>query len=128
VSRNFQTGKMNKDIEDRLRAALEAPPLPPLDATRQFLGSYVADAGGMDEVEASIAKMVGINTRTLLRGLAGIEGLLAEFPKRFDSVRNLIACEIGWVLDDETDEGARKWLMELASILRRHLSRDTPAG
>jgi hypothetical protein len=113
---------MNKKIEDKLRAILSAPPQPPLEATRQFLERYAMDVGSFDEVEDSIARMALNNPRTLYQGLAGIEGVLAGFPKDIDIVRNIIACETGWVLRNNSDEGVREWLKILVEILRRHIN------
>ncbi|WP_428266924.1 hypothetical protein [Haliangium sp.] len=112
---------MDDTLRDKFRARLNAPAEPPLKATRSFLQSYVADRETLAEVESEIAHMVTINPRTLHAGLAGIEGLIANPPAEEGTLSQLVAWEIGWVLDDPSDAGALSWLGELAKLLRKHL-------
>ena len=106
----------------RFRAKLHEPPLEPLEATREFLMSYVMDAGDMNEIEASIAYMANVNTKTLREGLAGMEGVLANPPDEPNVLRNLMALEVGLMLADDSDEGVKAFLRELAEVVRRHLT------
>jgi hypothetical protein len=116
---------MNEDeVMKRLREALHAPPEPPLDATRRFLWTYYGDMDG--RVEKRIARMAKNNSRTLLQGLAGIEGVLIAPPEP-GVLNRMVACEIGIVVDPVGDEGTKAWLKEVAVVLRRHLGPKAPA-
>lgn len=112
---------MDDNLRDKFRARLNAPAEPPLEATRSFLQSYVADRETLEEVESEIARMATINPRSLHVGLAGIEGLIAKPPAEEGTLSHLVAWEIGWVLEDPSDTGVLSWLGELANRLRKHL-------
>jgi hypothetical protein len=111
-----------EEIMARLRERLNAPPDPPLEATRKFLQSYCLDSS-MESLLAQVRYMAGVNTVTLRAGLAGIEGLLANPPAEEGVLRRLVECDAGKFLDDPTDAGARVWLEEIARILREELDR-----
>jgi hypothetical protein len=114
------------EVKKKFREAMEAPPLPPLDATRKFLFMYYADMDGMAGVEKEIAEMVKINTNTLYAGLEGIEGVLVTPPDEPDVLHRLVVREIGIVMTPNTEEGTRAWLKEVALVLRRHLAPHAP--
>jgi hypothetical protein len=119
------------ELRDRFRQRLTAPPQVPLEAARTFLLTYCLDADSFEEVERSVAKMMTINSVTLRAGLVGIEGLLLDPPAEPGTLRSLVAWETSWVLDDNTDEGAKAWLKKIALMLRRHLGagvREPPNG
>src|SRR4051794_12060468 len=88
-AKDSSRAEMNNKSENKLRAILAASPQPPLDATRRFLELYTTDVAGTDEIEENIARMALNNPRTLYQGLAGIEGVLAGFPKDIDIVRDI---------------------------------------
>lgn len=113
---------MSRDIADKFRERLQAPPKPPFEATRDFLMSYCVDAESMSEIEADIARMAKINQRTLIAGLNGIRGVLAEPMDPDARLARMIALEVGWVLDDESEAGARAWLGELETILSAYVN------
>lgn len=118
---------MSENIRKKFLERLDAPPDPPLEATRKFLLGYCADKISMEEIEADVARMVQIDgTRTLMAGLVGMEALLADFPTEPGTLENLVAWEVGWVLDDPSDEGVKRWLHELAQMLREHLGDQAP--
>lgn len=114
---------MDTRAADRFRARLDSGPDPPLEATRKFLTSYVEDRESLAEVEAEVARMAQVNTRTLDSGLAGIEDLLEDPPAEEGVLARLVGWDASWVLEDETDVGAAAFLRQLAAILRRHLAR-----
>jgi hypothetical protein len=116
-----------EEVMKRFRAAMSAPPEPPLDATRRFLFMYYADMDSMAEVERHIARMAKQNTTTLRKGLAGIEGLLMAPPDEPDVLRWMVAREIGIHVEPPTEERTRQWLKEIALVLRRHLAPHVPA-
>lgn len=106
---------MNDEIKRKLRERMEkTPTVEPFEATREFLMSYVADKDSMEEIEADIDRMSQINTRTLHKGLAGIEKLLASPPAESGTLSRLVAREVGWVLKDESDKGVKIWLGNLS--------------
>jgi hypothetical protein len=108
---------MDDDIRARLLAKLDEAPPPPLEATRAFLRSYVADADGLKEIHEDIARMVEINPRTLVNAISGIEALLAD-PPASGTLARLVAWDGNYVLDDPSDESAGAWLLELAAYIR----------
>lgn len=113
----------DETLRERLRARLHAPSDPPIEATRKFLQSYCSDAGTLEEVRRSVADMLAINTRTVEEGLAGIEALLADPPAEAGTLLSLVAYDANWRLEDHTDEGAKRWLEEMARLLREELEK-----
>ena len=73
-----------------------------------------------------LAHGTAVNDRTLIAGLAGIEALLAEPPADEGALARMIGWEVGWVLPDESDAGARAWLRSLADMLREELGDRAP--
>lgn len=112
---------MKDEIKKKLLERLNAPPDPPLEATRKFLLTYCADRESMAEVESFVERMARQNNVTLIEGLSGIERLLADPPKEKGVLAQLVGWEVAWVLDDPSDDGVKDWLRELAEMLRRHL-------
>ena len=113
---------MNDDqTREKLRAALDAPPDPPLEATRKFLQSYCSDEDSLATIVWQVGEMIAVNPRTVLAGLAGIEGLLADQPGEPGTFAYLVAYDANWVLDDTGDESAKAWLAELATLVRAEL-------
>lgn len=112
---------MDSSLRKKFSERLSAPPDPPLEATRNFLHSYIPDEDSLEAVRRSIRRMAGINKRTLYAGLAGIEGLLAHPPDKPGVLSHLVAYDANWVLDDPSDAGAAAWLKQLAEILREEL-------
>lgn len=104
---------------------LNEPP-PPLEATRAFLRSYVADADGSAEIQAEIAHLAAINPARLVRALDAIEALLADLPSE-GVLAKLVALDGNHVLADPGDTGAAIWLRELAASLRKALGEDSRA-
>lgn len=104
-----------------LRARLAEPAPPPREATLEFLHGYVTHAESLDEVREQAVQMRAVNRRPLERGLAGIEGLLAQESPEGD-LAQLVAWEANWVLDDPSDVGARAFLAGLAGLLREVLA------
>lgn len=112
---------MSDEIKRKLRERMGEAPDEPFETTREFLLSYVCDADSMEEIEADIERMSQTNSRSLRLGLVGIEKLLAGPPPEEGALSRLVAWEAGWVLQDESDEGAKIWLGSLAELLRRYL-------
>jgi hypothetical protein len=113
----------NDELRERLRARLNAPPDPPLEATRKFLQSYCSDADSLDEIRSHVANMLAINPRTILEGLAGIEGVLANPTGQAESLLYLVENDGNWRIEGHSEEGARAWLQEMAQLLREELQK-----
>ena len=105
---------------------LDAPPDPPLEATKKFLHTYVSDAPSMDWIRQDVRRMVARNARSIIAGLLGIEGILADPPDVAGTFSHLIAYDANWVIDDPSDEGAKIWLSSLATLLREELGDKAP--
>jgi hypothetical protein len=121
---------MDDDIRARLLAKLDEAPPPPLEATRAFLRSYVADADSLKEIHGDIARMAAVNPRSVVRGVEGIEALLAD-PPASGTLARLVAWDGNHVLDDPSDESAGAWLREIAAYIRSVLGdrqSPTPTG
>jgi hypothetical protein len=69
------------EVPDKLRARMDQPPPPALEQVRSFLGGYVADADGLDEVRTHMFRMAKVNRETVLRDAVAIEALRQEQPR-----------------------------------------------
>jgi hypothetical protein len=116
---------MDAEVHAWLQARLDEPPPPPLEATRAFLRSYVADADGLAEIHAQIARLAAVNPRSIVRALQGIEALLADRPTD-GTLARLVAWDGNRALADHSDVGAAAWLRELAASLRSVLGDHQP--
>lgn len=109
-----------------LYAKLHAPPDPPLEATRNFVHHFFSD-DSWEEAREDIARRSVEYPRTVLAGLAGIEGLLANPPAEQAVLYNLVMWDANKGLDDDpTDEGAAAWLREVAEMVREVLGDKQP--
>lgn len=104
-------------LRDELAARMHASTQNPFEAAAKFLRIFFSDADGLDEARAHLARMAGINQRSLTQGLAGIESLLAA-PPPDGRLSYLVAVEANWPLEDPSDEGAKLWLREIAQLIR----------
>ncbi|WP_232234584.1 hypothetical protein [Actinoplanes sp. N902-109] len=91
---------------------------PAIDVVRGFLGFKVADAESLDEIRADLRQTAQVSTRKLRRELAAFEAVLADPPAVPGALARMVAWEGNWVLEDESDVGAARFLGELAQILR----------
>lgn len=113
---------MDNQIREKLKKMLNAPPDPPLKACREFLQIYCSDADSIESIRRAVVRMIKLNPRTVLAGLAGIEGVLAHTPAEKGILASIVSYDAGWVLDDPSDEGAKMWLRDLAQLLREELA------
>lgn len=109
-----QTEELMERLKEVLRRDREKSPL---EATRKFLQSYVLD-NYWEDIRREIEYMMRINPSTVIRGLHGIEDLLADPPKEEGTLNYLVACEASWVLDEPNDQNSAIWLRELAEFIR----------
>ncbi|MFC7426506.1 hypothetical protein [Nocardia tengchongensis] len=106
------------EIPEALRARANQPPPPAIDQVREFLGSYVADSVGLDEVREHLVRLAQINRRTVERKAEAIEALLAT-PQSQGTLSWMVAVDGNWVLDDETsDAAAEAWLRDISELIR----------
>lgn len=114
--------ELMKRLKERLRQDQEKSPL---EAARDFLQAYVADNYWTD-IQARIERMVKINPITIIRGLEGIEDLLAAPPQEEGVLASLVTYDGGWMLDEYNDEHAKVWLKELAEFIRKVMGDKQP--
>jgi hypothetical protein len=113
---------MDKLLHQKMRDALSRPA--GIEAAREFLQTYVSNAD-MNQLRAIIAHMCSVNPITVIDGLAGLEDVLAEkLPAGV--LAGLVARDANRSLDDSSDEGARIWLVQLASRVREWLGDAAP--
>jgi hypothetical protein len=93
------------------------PPLPPLEATQQFLRWYVDDADGLDEVRANVARQVARDPGEIHAALDALETLIAD-PPRDGTLSWLVAIDANRGLDDPSDSGAIEFLHQIAALVR----------
>ena len=118
----MNTEEFRKVVE----AHLNAPPPPPLETTRKFLGIYFADAAGLEEIRETLNRRVTANPAGTLSYLAAIEALSADPPDEEGVLSEMVAWDGNWVLDDPSDEGARQFLREVAEMIRDVLGEQAP--
>jgi hypothetical protein len=121
-----ENGAERERVRAMLQAKLNAAPALPLDAAARFLRSFFAD-DSWEEAKEAIAALAAINSRFILAGLAGIEGLLADPPDKQGVLYNLVMWDANTGLDhNPTDEGAKAWLKEVAEMVREVLGDKQP--
>ncbi|MBI4853102.1 MAG: hypothetical protein HY819_15025 [Acidobacteria bacterium] len=117
-----QNEELMKRLKEILRRDREKSPL---EATREFLQSYVLD-NDWEDIRRAIEHMMKFNPSTVIRGLHGIEDLLADPPKEENTLNYLVACEASWVLDEPNDQNSAIWLRELAEFIRDSMGDKQP--
>jgi hypothetical protein len=105
----------------RERAAREAA-VPPVKRVRDMLGGHFADADSLDEVEEDFRSTAAITLTGIKRDLAALEAVLAD-PGLHDQLGRMVAWDANWVLEDPSDDGARRFLERVADMLRTILNR-----
>lgn len=109
-------------LREKLRRDKETPPL---EATREFLHGYVDD-NDWEDIRREIEDMMKFNSWTVIKGLNGIESLLANPPKEKGVLTYLVACDANWVLDEPNDENSARWLHQLAEFIRKSMGDKQP--
>ena len=116
---------MIKILDDYYVAEISAPVSLHVKAMISLL-HCIADVDSIDEAKSLFSRWATKNTEWLIEGLNGIEMTLANPPEGDGNLANIVAWEANWVLEDETDEGAKKWLREIAEIIRKSLGEKVP--
>ena len=116
----------DQELLERFRQKLKEPPPPPFEVARRFLSFYFCDADGWNEAVEHIADFAKQRPNVISDDLKGIELFLANPPQEEGVLANLVAWEANWVLEDPSDEGAKKWLREVAETVREILGDDAP--
>lgn len=98
----------------------------PLDHVRNFLRGHFSAAQDLDEVLRDLRNVASFSTLGLQRDLEALEIITtASLP---DGVlAQLVGWDGNWVLEDPSDEGAKAFLHEVASMLR-HVTAQAPAA
>jgi hypothetical protein len=105
-------------LPESMRARVEARnALSSLDRVREFLGSHVLDADGLDEVRADLRRTAHFSTVRHRGDLAALEAVVVE-QHPAGTLARLVGWEANWVLDDPSDAGAAQFLRELTQMLR----------
>ena len=113
------------DTREKLLARLrELESMPPLEAAKQFLGTYFYDAVSMEESYSDIREIALMSTRSANRGIKGIESLLNQ---ELDEgvLFYLVEWEANLVLQDpyeRSDAGARAWLEDVVRQTKQILA------
>jgi hypothetical protein len=111
--------KKNLDeIRKMAQAALERDrSMSPLDAVKDFLQTFFFDADSLEEVRRVLTALAAQNDRLVVRGLSGLERLLAD-PPSDGTLSRLVAFDANRSLDDPSDNGATEWLQKVAEMVR----------
>jgi hypothetical protein len=96
-----------------------------MDNVIHFLRVF-SDADSMEEIKKEIDWLSQYSLKSLVEDLESLESLLDKLPKEEGDLAEIVAWEANWVLDDPTDEGAKKWLRDLAEIIRDALGDKAP--
>jgi hypothetical protein len=107
------------ELPEPLRSrAAELMARPSLEQARALIHGHVEDAGDFDEIRQSVRAVAG-RTNTLLRQeLTALESVLAE-PQPSGTLLRLAAWDANWNMDDDpTDQGAARFLHEVARTVR----------
>lgn len=118
---NENDGEMINRLREKLRKDRETRPL---EATREFLHGYVDD-NDWEDIRREIEDMMKFNPWTVIKGLNGIESLLANLPEE-GVLTYLVACDANWVLDEPNDENSARWLHQLAEFIREVMGDKQP--
>ena len=107
------------DLPEPMRRRIaELDARPALETARDFLGGFLADADGLEEVRQDLQRVAITSTRAHRRYLDALEVLLSE-PQPAGTLLHLVEGDGNWALDDNpTDEGAAVVLRELQQMLR----------
>lgn len=105
---------------------LSNQPKTPLEIVQRFVRSYFGDADGIEEVRIEMQRITAHNPNAYVRDLLAIEELLNNPLRKPSVLSNLVAWDANWVLDDESDEGAKQWLREVAEMIRDILGDNQP--
>ncbi|GAA2567428.1 hypothetical protein GCM10010435_46360 [Winogradskya consettensis] len=111
------------DLPEPLRARMaERDARSSMKVLQDFVARYLPEADGVEEMRADFLYTAGYNVSSLRQDLKAIEAVLAERPAA-GVLSRLVAWEGNWVLDDPSDEGAARFLGELAQVLREVIGR-----
>jgi hypothetical protein len=106
-------------------AKIKSPITSAMDEIIHFLRSF-SDSDGIEEVKREIKWLSENSTQSLIKNLNSLENLLNNPPKEKGDLAEIVAWEANWVLVDPSDEGAKKWLREVAELIRDALGDKAP--
>jgi hypothetical protein len=119
-------GGVTDEIRDKIRRRYEeTEATPPLEKLRHFLQGHVSDAESMEEVRLDLRRQLQLPVlvpgRPARHALEGLEYVLT-MPVPEGPLASLVAWDANRSLDDPSDEGARRWLEDLAVMLKDELA------
>ena len=112
-------------VRAMLQAKLNAPADSPQEATAKFFRSFFADSS-WKEAQEDISSQSAENPRSVLAGLAGVEGLLAHPPTEPGVLLDLVLWDANTGLENPSDESAMVWMREVAEMVREVLGDKQP--
>lgn len=96
-----------------------------LEETCKFLSDLFSCVDTYEETVSEIKRKAYNNSKYLIDGLEAVENLLQETAYK-GFFADLIEHEANLILEDRTDENAKKWLRELADTIRQILDNKAP--
>ncbi|GIF42175.1 hypothetical protein [Actinoplanes xinjiangensis] len=107
------------ELPEPLRSrATELTARSPIEQARALIHGHVEDACDFDEIRQSVRAVAGRSNFILRQELVALESVLAE-PQPSGTLLRLAAWDANWNMDDDpTDEGAARFLHEVARTVR----------
>jgi hypothetical protein len=113
------------DFVDLYKEQIEKYPPPMMETVRKLFITLNASDSIQDAMD-HIRRISDVNPLSAMEKLNALERLLADPPKEEGALAHMVAWEANWVLDDPSDEGAMKWLREVAEAIREVLGDRAP--
>jgi hypothetical protein len=113
------------EFVDLYKEQIEKYP-PPMMETVQELFIFLDASDSFQEFIDGVKQTADINPLSAMEKLNALERLLADPPKEEGALAHMVAWRANWVLDDPSDEGAMKWLREVAEAIREVLGDRAP--
>jgi hypothetical protein len=88
---------------------------PPLDTLKSILRFKLASMGSLEELRDDLLAQVEVNDRPVYRELRALQHVLAMAAAP-EPLAPLVAWDGNWVLDDESEDGARTFLHSVLAI------------
>jgi hypothetical protein len=120
---------MNVDVsrlpEPMRRRLEELNAQAPLDHVRTFMLGTFSAAQTLEEVRRDLTNIAASGTRGLQRDLNALEEVLAS-PLPEGTLAELVGWVGNWVLEDPSDAGARRFLLDVSEMLREVIAAAPP--
>jgi hypothetical protein len=107
---------MDDKLKQKLAEQLARTP-PPMDIVREVL-QYQVSGAEPEDVQRTVVGLHGVNPYRVSQIIAALEQVAAaDHPS--GTLSQLVMIDGNQMLMDESDEGARAWLRDLAAQMRR---------